>query len=134
MKGSARAREARGSGFELGEGLGEAVGGLDVVAAEVAQELVSWLPGTQRRAGAHHRHHEAEDPATSGPRSTRSPRKTTRRPAGWLTTKRRCRSRDAVAELAEEVDELVEAAVDVADDVEGAGRRGGRSTGGRARA
>ena len=55
----------------------------------------------------------------SGRGRTRSPRKTALRPSGWRDgDSRRRRRADLVAELAEQLAQLVAAAVDVADDVE----------------
>ena len=52
----------------------------------------------------------------AGPRSTRSPRKSARRPSGWRAVSPS--ASDLVAELRQQFDQLGVAAVDVADDVE----------------
>ena len=80
---------------------------------------MSWLPGTQIAVPRlDHRHDElAGRSACPGPRSTRSPTNTARRPVGRRAPTRR-RASTLVAELAQQLVELVVAAVDVADDVE----------------
>ena len=86
---------------------------------ELAHELHVVVAGhAERGAGRDHAHHEAQHAGRcAGPRSTRSPTKTARAAVG-----RRARSPPSsptrVAEPAEQRDELVAAAVDVADDVE----------------
>ena len=86
--------------------------------------LMSWLPGTH--SAVPRRDHApspaAARPAMRGPRSTRSPTKTALRPSGCgvrgAAVSVAVGRRDRVAELLEQRHQLVEAAVDVADDVE----------------
>ena len=76
--------ELVGSRVELLERLGQAVGDLDVAAAQLAEQLDVVVAGhAERVPGGDHRHHQcAAPPACRGPRSTRSPTKTAVRPVG----------------------------------------------------
>jgi hypothetical protein len=110
--------ELLGLGVELGEGLGEAVGDLDVAAVERAPELVLVVAGDARRgAVAHHAHDEAEHAGAVGA-TVDQVADEERLPASWVACGGSV-GRDLVAELGEQGDELVGAAVDVADEVEG---------------
>ena len=83
--------------------------------------LASWLPETQSAWPEPTMPMTSRStPGESGPRSTRSPTNTARRPSGWLaSTGRPASSRTSVvAQLGEQLLELDQAAVHVADDVE----------------
>ena len=84
--------------------------------------LCSWLPGDRQRVAPAATMPMASRSTAggSGPRSTRSPRKTTRRPAGCTapTARPSLVSLQLVAEACQQLLQLVGAAVHVADDVE----------------
>ena len=84
MKSATRAREGGRLPFELRERFGETVRDADVAAAELPHQLHVVVAGDAEAVPS------ATMPITSrrtsgvfGPRSTRSPRKTALRPAGW---------------------------------------------------
>ena len=88
--------------------------------AQLAQQLHVVVAGhAERAARLDHRPSPAAAPRESGPRSTRSPRKTALRPSGGVTvTRSPSVLSDCVAELLQQLTQFVEAAMHVADDVE----------------
>ena len=91
--------------------------------AELAQQLhVVVARDAQRRAGSTMFRTIRSESRTRGPRSTRSPTKTALRPAGWRRPVRHqpvaSRRPSPRSRAAEQLLQLVAAAVDVADDVE----------------
>ena len=121
-------------GGQLGQGLGQPVRDGHVPAAQRADQLGLVVAG-HRQGAARLRSSPCTSRSTAGvagPRSTRSPTKTAVRPS--RVHRRRPVRRHLVAERAQQVGQLVEAAVDVADDVERPVLgRAGRSTAARAR-
>jgi hypothetical protein len=109
--------ELLGLGIELGDGLSEAVGNLDVAAFERAPQLVLVVARDACRGSvSDHAHGEAEHPGAVGA-AVDEVADEERLPARGMAGGRAV-SCDLVAELGEQGDELVRAPMDVADEVE----------------